>query len=228
MIITIDGPSVSGKTTVARMLARHLQYQYLASGLLFRGLAYALTHALHYTESTLAHATFDDIAAALSPQIFKYEYSCQVGERLFFKGTDITALLADEKIGMGASLIGSNPFARAGLAALQHAIADNKNTVTDGRDAGSVIFPCAAFKFFLTASLEERAMRWQKNQQAKGRAISIEQAHSEISERDARDSNRPVAPLRVPEGAVIIDSSGLRAEQVLQKMLDVIENKPSA
>lgn len=225
MIITIDGPSISGKTSIARMLARHLHFDYLASGLLFRGLAYILVHQFGYHETQLQHPTLADIQLALAPSNFKYTYSSQEGEQVFWFEKDITLFLADPIMGKYASIIGTNQEVRNELARMQHKIADDKNLVTDGRDAGSVIFPQAHIKFFLTASSQVRAKRWQKNQKEIGRDISYEQALKEINERDERDTNRLVAPLRIPEGAIIVDSSDLSQEQVLQKMLQEIQKK---
>ncbi len=225
MIITIDGPSISGKTSIARMLAQHLGYDYLASGLLFRGLAYILVHQFNYHESQLYHPQLVDVQAALSPSNFNYMYCCQKGERLLWKEKDITAVLSDPLIGKYASIIGTNQDVRIELAQLQHTLAEGKNVVTDGRDAGSVIFPHALIKFFLTASSEVRANRWQKNQKLIGREIPYEQALNEINERDERDANRRVAPLRIADGAIVIDSSDLSQEQVLATLLHEIQKK---
>ncbi|CAN5183964.1 (d)CMP kinase [soil metagenome] len=225
MIITIDGPSISGKTSIARMLARHLHFEYLSSGSLFRGLAYILVHQFGYHESQLASPAPADIRQALRSDNVEYRYSYESGEQLFWQGKDILPLLADQKIGKYASIIGTNQEVRNALAQLQHAIAHDKDIVTDGRDAGSVIFPQAEVKFFLTASLHARAARWQANQNEIGREIDIEQALQEISERDERDTNRSIAPLRIPEGAFIIDSSTLTKEQVLGKIVQEINKK---
>lgn len=225
MIITIDGPSISGKTSVARMLARQLHFEYLSSGSLFRGLAYILIHQFGYHEAQLEDPKVVDIRHALRPGNLEYRYSYESGERVLWKQKDITLLLADQKIGKYASIIGTNQDIRSALAQLQHEIADDKDIVTDGRDAGSIIFPNAYIKFFLTASLEVRAERWQKNQKEIGKDISREQASQEIVERDERDSNRIIAPLRVPEHAIIIDSSDLTQKQVLQKLIQEIQKK---
>lgn len=225
MIITIDGPSISGKTTIARMLARYLHFEYLSSGSLFRGLAYILVHQFGYHESQLQNPALADIREALRPGNFEYRFTYESGEQLFWQGKDITLLLADQKMGKYASIIGTNQDVRNALALLQHAIADDKDIVTDGRDAGSIIFPNATIKFFLTASLQVRADRWQINQKEMGREINRAQAIQEITERDERDTNRPIAPLRIPDGAFIIDSSLLTQEQVVEKMLHYINKK---
>lgn len=225
MIITIDGPSISGKTSIARMLAQRLHFDYLPSGLLFRGLAYILVHQFGYHESQLAHPKINDIESALMPHHFEYRYAHETGEQLLWQGKDITLLLADQKIGKYASIIGTNQDIRNALAQLQHMIADAKNIVIDGRDAGSIIFPHARIKFFLTASLEVRALRWQKNQKEIGRDIFLDQAIQEITERDERDSNRAIAPLCIPEQAIVIDSSMLTKDQVLEKLLQEVQKK---
>lgn len=225
MIITIDGPSISGKTSIARMLAQYLHFDYLSSGLLFRGFAYILVHQFGYHESQLSHPKINDIEAALMPSNFEYRYTREIGEQFLWQGKDITLLLSDQKIGNYASIVGTNQDVRNALAQLQHKIADDKDIVTDGRDAGSIIFPKANIKFFLTASLEVRAHRWQKNQKEIGRDIFIEQAIQEIVERDERDSNRAIAPLRIPDQAIIIDSSALTKDQVLEKLLHEVQKK---
>lgn len=225
MIITIDGPSISGKTSIARMLAQQLHFDYLSSGLLFRGLAYILVHQFGYHESRLAEPKVSDIQAALARGNFEYRYSKEVGEQFFWHTKDITPLLTDQKIGNYASIMGTNRDVRSALAQLQHTLADNKDIVTDGRDAGSVIFPNAQIKFFLTASVQVRADRWQKNQKEIGREITKEQALQEITERDERDANRVIAPLRIPEQAIIIDSSALTKDQVLEKLLHEVQKK---
>lgn len=225
MIITIDGPSISGKSTIARMLAHRLHFDYLASGLLFRGLAYMLVHQCNYHESQLMNPSDADIETVLAPSNFEYRYNLQEGEQFFWRSQDITSLLADQKIGKYASIIATNQDVRNALALLQHKIADDKDIVAEGRDAGSVIFPNAYLKFFLTASIQARAERWQKNREEIGVDISIEQASKEIVERDERDTNRLIAPLRIPEDALIIDSSLLTKEQVLEQLLKAIQKK---
>lgn len=207
------------------MLARHLHFDYLASGLLFRGLAYILVHQFNYNELELVNPKLSDIESAVNPSQFKYSYSDQIGEQLYWHRKDITLFLSNEKIGKYASIIGTNQLVRNELARLQHEYADAKDLVTDGRDAGSVIFPNADIKFFLTASLEIRAQRWQKNQKEIGRDISYEYALQEITERDERDANRLVAPLRIPDHAIIIDSSNLSKEQVLEKIVQEVLKK---
>ena len=182
-------------------------------------------HQFGYHEPQLENPALNDITQALKADNFEYRYSYESAEQVFWQGKDITLFLSDPQIGKYASIIGTNQDVRNALAELQHAIAKDKDLVTDGRDAGSVIFANAHIKFFLTASTHVRAQRWQTNQKEIGRDISFEYAVQEIVERDERDTNRTIAPLRVPENAIIIDSSSLSKEQVLEKLLQEVQKK---
>ena len=217
MIITIDGPTASGKTTIARMLAQKLGYYYLSSGLLFRGLAYALVHDFFYTPEQLQNPREQDIKKAISQ--INYSYDAQNGEQLLINGKNIMQELRSQAISQYSSIIATNAQIRSALAAAQHRIADHHNLVAEGRDMGSIIFPHAKIKFFLTASLDIRAARWQQDQKAKGTEISLDEARTEIKTRDERDANRALAPLCIPEGAIIIDDSDLDKQQVLEEMV---------
>ena len=222
IIITIDGPAASGKSTVARMLAKKFSFYYLSSGLLFRALVYILVHHFNYSKEQLLQPHQDDLKKALDLKRFSYQYDATAQEQILFDGINITRFLKDKEISDYASLIATNELVRDALATLQHQIAQNHNLVAEGRDMGSVIFPYADVKFFLTASLQARALRWVKDRQGKGITISLEQAGKEIEERDERDSVRSIAPLQIPEGAIVIDDSDLTPEQVVQKMEDTL------
>ena len=223
MITTIDGPTASGKTTIARMLAQKLGYYYLSSGLLFRGLAYVLVHDFLYSPELINNPREHDIVKALDPRTFVYVYNHEQGEQLFVHGKNITHELRGPTLSQYASILGTHVQVRAVLAALQHHIANDHDLVAEGRDMGSAIFPHAHIKFFLTASLEVRAARWQKDQNAKGKDISSEEARQEIQTRDDRDQSRAVAPLCIPEGALIIDDSEMPQQQVVEQMIREIQ-----
>lgn len=222
MIITIDGPTASGKTTIARMLAQKLGYYYLSSGLLFRGLAYVLVQDFLYSPELINNPREHDIAKALDPSTFVYVYNHEQGEQLFVHGKNITHELRGQTLSQYASILGTHVSVRAALAALQHHIANNHDLVAEGRDMGSAIFPHAQVKFFLTASVEVRAARWQKDQNAKGKDLSLDQARIEIQTRDDRDQTRAVAPLCIPKGAIIIDDSHMPQQKVVDEMIQQI------
>ncbi len=223
MIITIDGPAASGKSTVARAIAHQLGYYYLYSGSLFRALAYLLHTYAGYDVQNRAQVSQKDIDIFLDPTRFKYAYTQQSGERIFFDDIDITDRLKTPVVDELASIIATNASVREALKKLQRTIADEHDIVIDGRDSGSVVFPQADYKFYLTASAEERAHRMQKSLEKKGQIISVAQARSDIEHRDARDSNRVIAPLIKPKGAIEIDTTGLSKQETMQKFLDYLQ-----
>jgi len=223
-IITIDGPVASGKSTVSRILAHKLGYYYLCSGLLYRALSYIIIHDREYTVATLNEITQKDIDYCINPTRFSYQYDDQHQERIIFCNNDITPYLKDRSIDQVASIISVNINVRHAITQLQHAIAAQHNVVTDGRDVGSVVFPHAAYKFFITASIAIRAQRWQKDQEKYGNHFSTQEAIAAITDRDERDKTRDIAPLIVPNNAIIIDTSDLTIEQTVEKMLRSIKN----
>lgn len=218
MIITIDGPMASGKTTIAGMLAKKLGFYYLSSGLLFRALAYILVHECGYDEKKLNDPRTEDIQQALAPNQFAYHYDASKGEQVFYNGKNITSYLKAQKISIYASVLGTNKLVRDALEILQHRIANHFDLVAEGRDAGTVIFPHADIKFYLTATLDVRAARFAADQKAKGIMVSLEQARAQVQERDQRDLNRACAPLSIAQGAIIIDDSDLDQPAVLALM----------
>ncbi len=216
MIITIDGPTASGKSSVGRMLAKKLGYYYLYSGLLYRALAYLLKHEYGYDEENLTNPGADDIAQVLDSKRFVYCYSDKNPEQVFFDGRDITPELKDRSVDRAASILSTNLAVREYLNELQRAIAKQVDVVVDGRDSGSVVFAHADYKFFLTASEQERAKRWREQQEKLGNSMTLEQAVEFIKERDSRDSHREHAPLRVPQGAHSIDNTGMTLQETLE------------
>ena len=215
MIITIDGPSVSGKSTVARAVAKELHYFYIASGYIYRGLAYALIYARGYTQDTIAQAQEADVVYCLDESRFVYNYDETNAERIIVEGVDVTDYIKTPAMDAGASLIGTNGIVRAHVLNFIRRLGQQYDIVIDGRDCGSVMFPSADFKFYLTASLPVRARRWHAMQAKVNKHVSIEQAMATITERDERDSNRVIAPLKIPQGATIIDSSNINASEAV-------------
>ncbi len=222
MIITIDGPVASGKSTIGRMLAKRLGSYYIYSGLLFRGLAYYLINHAGYKEDALYNPSKQDIAVFLNPERTIYRYDDQFQERIFFDGQDITPFLKDSFIDKAASIVSTNENVRDALRDLQRAIARDFDVVVDGRDSGSVVFPGADFKLYLTAAVEKRAERWQGQQRKRGNEVSLKQAIETITARDKRDKDRAIAPLRIPDGAIVIDNSDLDQNETLEKVLEYI------
>ncbi len=220
MIITIDGPTASGKSTVARKVAHELGFYYIASGLLFRAIAYVLLCEQGYTLDRFAHDGVLDLDPCTIVQFFHYTYDPVHCEQIAYKGTRLNASLKTPIIDQAASIISQNMDVRICLLAMQRGIARDHDVVVDGRDCGSVVFPHAELKFFLTAAPEIRTYRWQKDQEARGVLTNLEQARRELQIRDDRDRSRPIAPLVIPSDAVIIDNSSMQIQEVVTKIVN--------
>jgi cytidylate kinase len=221
-VITIDGPSGSGKGTVARLVARHLGWSLLDSGALYRLVALAGEARGLSADDEASHAS---VAAALDA---RFEVDAAGGERVLLDGRDVTLELRTERTGAGASRVAAMPAVRAALLGRQRAYAVAPGLVADGRDMGTVVFPDAHAKVFLTASAEERARRRYKQLKEKGLTVNLAALSQEILERDRRDSSRPVAPLRPAEDALVIDSTGLSIERVVDSVLALASSRFSA
>lgn len=219
MIITIDGPTASGKSTTARAVARELDYVYINSGTLFRIVAYVLVHEFGYMQDRLASDVFAQDVRTLIADC-RYEWSNQTGDRMFYKAIDYTRLIKQGNNDAASSILGLNIQVRNQIVPWIRAMADHQNIVIDGRDAGTVIFPHAELKIYLTADLSIRTLRWIQDQQARGVSYSYEQAMKLIAERDERDTKRPVAPLAIASDAIIIDSSHMNQEQVVREIIN--------
>ena len=222
-IITIDGPSGSGKGTLAAKLADHYQYHLLDSGALYRllGLSLqnkALIDALD-DESVLKQSV--TIAANLDIQ-FKNSAS---GTIVLLDNQDVTQAIRTERVGELASKVAAIPALRAALVDRQHAFAQPPGLVADGRDMATSIFPQAQAKIYLTASAESRAERRVKQLQGMGQDVKISDILSNIQARDNRDMERAVAPLKPAEDAYMIDSSELNIDEVFQLMMAYIDKQ---
>jgi len=222
MILTIDGPAASGKSSVARALALKLHYYYLNSGMLYRALGYCLMHNAGVPLQLLRGCTISARKKCL--ESLRYTYDIKSGVMAMFIGDqNVTALLKDPIIDKAASLVGENKEARTFLMAFQRSLINDYDIVAEGRDAGSVVFPQANVKFFLTAHPDVRALRWLKDKKDHGNTTAtFEDAVALITERDKRDSDRTDAPLHIHADNLLIDNSRYTMEQTLEKMLEII------
>jgi len=216
VIITIDGPAASGKSTVSRSLAHDLHFFYINSGLLFRACAYILVHNKQVKFGQLPDLSREKLLALIDFGQLEYFFDGQ--EQIRYAGENITYDLRADIIAQAASVASTNQALRDLILVFERQIAADRNIVVDGRDTGSVVFPQAEVKIYLTASVDVRSKRWQLDQEKRGNKLTFDQARAEITERDTRDKNREHAPLRVSEHAHMIDSSKKMTKEVVDEI----------
>ena len=217
-VITIDGPSGAGKGTVCRLLAQHFGWEILDSGAIYRVLALA---SIHHQIDPSDEESLIPLAAHLDVQF----ESTETASKIILEGEEVTNSIRNEEVGGVASKIAALPRVREALLRRQRAFRQEPGLIADGRDMGTVVFPDATIKVFLTASAEERANRRFKELQGKGHDVKIGDLLSDIQARDERDMNRSVAPLVPADDAITIDSTQLNAHQVFEQLLEVVESK---
>jgi cytidylate kinase len=211
-VLTIDGPTSSGKGTISRTVAARLHWHLLDSGALYRLVALRGKQLGLEPDNIPGHAA---AAAALEADFG----AVQDEERIWLAGQDVTQEVRTAAAGMGASRVAAWPAVREALLDRQRRFAREPGLVADGRDMGTVVFPYAALKVFLTASPEERARRRYKQLKDKGSGVSLAALSREIAERDLKDSTRAVAPLRPAPDAHVIDSTNLNIQDVVEQVL---------
>lgn len=221
MIITIDGPTASGKSSVARLVAQSLGIYYLNSGALYRAVAYLLIKHAGYAVEKLADVDVNSIRDIVNPARLHYRYA-NGSEHIYFDGVEITPDLKSSSIDQGSSIVSTNRVIREELTHFQRTVAKSTDLVIDGRDCGSHVFPNAQVKIFLTAQLSVRATRWRNEQERRGNIFTQQEAIEQITVRDTRDSKRVIAPLVIPENAHEIDNSNITLAQTVQKILDIV------
>ena len=212
-VIAIDGPSASGKGTVAQLVAKQLGYHYLDSGALYRIVALA-AH-----KEDIAWDEAADIASLVPRLDIRFE-----GDQIFLDGENVSDQIRTELMGKGASQVAAHPQVRSALTKLQHTFRKAPGLVADGRDMATVIFPDAITKIFLTASAEVRAERRYQQLVKKGVAAYYAAILKDLQDRDARDSTRAVAPLKQAPDAELLDTSHLNIEEAVSKALALIQS----
>jgi cytidylate kinase len=217
-VLTIDGPSGSGKGTIARRIAETLGWHLLDSGALYRLVA------LDAENKGISHADAEALARLATDLDVRFTSGSDGAEQIILSGSDVTDAVRSERAGIGASTVAAIPAVREALLGRQRAFRMAPGLVADGRDMGTQVFRDAALKIFLTASPEERAKRRHKQLKDKGIDVSLAAVSRDIVDRDRRDSERSVAPLKPAEDARILDSSAKPIEEVVQTVLDWVSN----
>jgi CMP/dCMP kinase len=215
VIVAIDGPSGAGKTSVSREVARRLGMALLDTGALYRGAALlAEEHGVDFD---------DGPAVAALVEAARFEFVVAGGtSRLHIGGRDVSAAIRTPRMSEGSSRVSARPEVRGALLELQRELGHATDCVVEGRDIGTVVFPDAEHKFFLTASLQARVDRRREEYEARGQTVDDEAMRREVAERDHRDSARDVAPLRPAPDAVLVDSTGMTFEEVVQAIVAAV------
>lgn len=210
--VAIDGPAGAGKSTIAKLVAKQMGFVYVDTGAMYRALA------VHFLKNGLTSEDTEQIIEACKSAEVTLQYEDGV-QQVYLNGENVTSMLREEAVGNMASVTSAIIEVRAQLLELQRTLAKTKDVVMDGRDIGTNILPNADVKVYLTASVETRAKRRYLELQEKGIACDIEEIARDIEERDMRDMNRKIAPLKQAEDAVYIDSSDMTIDDVVQTIV---------
>lgn len=212
--IAIDGPAGAGKSTIAKLVAKQLGYVYVDTGAMYRALA------IHFLKNGLSVDDTDGIVDACKHAEVTLQYENGL-QQVYLNGENVTAMLREEAVGTMASVTSAIGEVRDQLLELQRNLAKTQDVVMDGRDIGTNILPNADVKVYLTASVETRAKRRYLELQEKGVVCDLQEIARDIEERDMRDMNREIAPLKQAEDAVYVDSSDMTIEEVVQTIIDL-------
>lgn len=214
-IITIDGPTSSGKNSVGFLLAKRLSYRYIDTGMIYRvGTYLALQENISFSDTQKIAGIFKELNIDIKTD--------REGLRIFNNGEDLTGILHSPLVTKNVSIVAAMREVREATKSIQYQLGQAGNTVMTGRDIGSEIFPSARNKFYLTASVEVRAKRRFKQLIEKDPKVKYEDVLTAMKERDQQDKTREVSPLRIPENAIVIDNSNLSIEETVEEMLKKI------
>ena len=216
--IAIDGPAGAGKSTIAKRLAKELGYIYVDTGAMYRAMAY------YFLKNQISAEDENRIAVACEHVDITIRY--QDGEQqIILNGENVNGVIRNEEVGNMASSTSVYPVVRKKLVELQQQLAVKENVIMDGRDIGTVVLPNADVKIYLTASSKVRAKRRYEELTAKGEACDLDQIEQDIIDRDYRDMNRETSPLKQADDAVLLDSSDLDIDGVVEKMKEIIKSR---
>ena len=215
-IIAIDGPAGSGKSTLARLLAEKLCFTYIDTGAMYRAVALkAIKNNIKLTDEKMVSKIADNI---------KIEFSADDNnQRVYADGDDVTLKIRNEEVGKGASVVSAYSGVRNAMLIKQREMGKSGGVVMEGRDIGTVIFPNANIKFFLAASAEERGRRRHLELEEKGENVERDRIVEDIRKRDNKDASREIAPLRRADDSIVIDTTGISIDEVVENMLQEID-----
>ena len=216
MKIAIDGPAGAGKSSVAKLVAKKLSFVYVDTGAMFRTVAYYfLSQGKDPSDAEMVTEECEKISISI-----EYKDGAQ---HIFLDGTDVSTEIRQEEVGKNASVVAKNQAVRNRLLALQRQMAEKQDVIMDGRDIGTVVLPDAQVKIYLTASASVRAERRYKELVEKGETCNLKKIEEDIIARDEQDMNREIAPLKQAEDAVLVDSSYMTIEEVVDKIIEIVE-----
>lgn len=217
IVVAIDGPAGAGKSTIAKLVAEKLGYAYIDTGAMYRSVALKFLQ----TGKDFDEAFISQLAQTMIIE-FKPEASVN---RVFVDGVEVTDAIRSAEVTANVSRVAAIGDVREAMVAQQRRMGESGGVLMDGRDIGTVVFPNAQLKIFLTASVEERALRRYKELVAKGQDVDLAQLKKDIASRDKQDSERAISPLRQAEDALLLDTSDMNIEQVTAKILQLVEEK---
>lgn len=216
--IAIDGPAGAGKSTIAKRVAKELSYTYVDTGAMYRAMAlYFLRKGIQPEDETAISAACDEITVSLSMEHGE--------QQVFLNGENVNSFIRTEEVGKITSAVSVYGTVRQKLTQLQREMAEHTDLIMDGRDIGTCVLPKAQVKIYLTASVETRGKRRFLELQEKGAVCELEQICEDIRKRDEQDMNRKISPLKQAEDAVLIDSSEMTIDEVVGRILEIVEEK---
>ena len=217
IVVAIDGPAGAGKSTIAKLVAEKLGYAYIDTGAMYRSVAWKFLE----TGKAFDEAYISELAKTM---VIEFKPEANIN-RVFVDGVEVTGAIRSAEVTANVSRVAAIGDVREAMVEQQRRMGETGGVLMDGRDIGTVVFPNAQLKIFLTASVEERAMRRYKELVAKGEQVDLAQLQNDIASRDKQDSERAISPLRQAEDALLLDTSDMNIQQVTEKILALVEER---